>query len=116
MRNHNVTIPELSMIAGTRAMIGAGVALLVADRLMPEQRRAIGWTLTFVGGLMTIPLALELAGAAARRRRFSRLDGRRTFLSIRFQDARSAGGRLAITTLGLDRLSRRGVGIDRTAG
>jgi len=60
MRNHNITIPELSMIAGTRAMAGAGIGLLLADRLSPEQRRAVGWTLALVGGVLTIPLALEV--------------------------------------------------------
>jgi hypothetical protein len=59
MQNHTVTIPELSMIAGTRAMAGAGIALLLADRLAPPQRRAIGWTLTLVGAVMTIPLAMD---------------------------------------------------------
>jgi len=60
MRNHTVTIPELSMIAGTRAMAGAGIALLLADWLTPEQRRTVGWTLAVVGGVMTIPLAIDV--------------------------------------------------------
>jgi hypothetical protein len=48
------------MIAGTRAALGAGVALLLADRLNPDQRRAAGWTLLLVGALSTIPLAAEV--------------------------------------------------------
>ncbi len=38
-------------------MFGAGIALLVSEKLTGEQRRAIGWTLVAVGRLTTIPLA-----------------------------------------------------------
>jgi hypothetical protein len=62
MRETHVTIPELALIAGTRAAAGAGLGLLLADRFSPEQRRAIGWTLLAVGGLSTIPLAFEVMG------------------------------------------------------
>jgi hypothetical protein len=55
-----VTLPELGLIAATRAMAGAGIGLLVADQLKHEQRRAIGWTLLAVGILSTIPLAAEV--------------------------------------------------------
>ena len=40
-----VAIPELALIAATRGMLGAGIGLLVADRIRRERRRAIGWTL-----------------------------------------------------------------------
>ena len=50
------------MIAGTRAMLGAGVALLLSERLSAENRRAIGWTLLAVGVLTTIPLGLQVFG------------------------------------------------------
>jgi len=53
-----VTIPELSLIAGTRAALGGGVALLLADRLSKEQRTAVGWALFLVGAITTIPLAI----------------------------------------------------------
>ena len=45
------------MIAGTRAALGAGVGLLLADHLSAEQRRAVGWTLLAVGVVSTVPLA-----------------------------------------------------------
>jgi hypothetical protein len=45
---------------GTRAMLGAGIALLLSEKLSCEQRRAIGWTLVAVGALTTISLALQL--------------------------------------------------------
>jgi hypothetical protein len=62
MKQHEVTIPQISLIAGTRAMLGAGIALLLSEKLNDEQRRAIGWTLVAVGALTTIPLVLQLLG------------------------------------------------------
>ena len=60
MKFHNVTLPELSLIAGTRAMAGAGIALLVGDCLTAEKRKAVGWTLLAVGLITTIPLAIQV--------------------------------------------------------
>lgn len=60
MKHHEVTIPQIGLIAGTRAILGAGVALLLSEKLSDEQRRAIGWTLVAIGTLTTIPLALQL--------------------------------------------------------
>ncbi len=60
MRNVKLTMPELALIAGTRAALGAGIALLLADRLTAEQRKAAGAALTIVGVLSTLPLALEV--------------------------------------------------------
>jgi hypothetical protein len=60
MIRRNVTLPELGLIAGTRALLGAGVGLLVADRLSKDQRRAVGWTLLGIGVLTTFPLAAQV--------------------------------------------------------
>jgi hypothetical protein len=57
-----LTIPQLGLVAGTRALLGAGLALLLADRLSAEQRRAVGWTLVGIGAISSIPLALEIYG------------------------------------------------------
>ena len=62
MKKHVITIPEVGLIAGTRAMLGAGIALLISEKLTSEQKRAIGWTLVAVGVITTIPLALEVFG------------------------------------------------------
>jgi uncharacterized membrane protein YfcA len=63
MRETRVTLPELALIAGTRAALGAGIGLLLADRLPDNQRKAVGWTLLLVGAVTTIPLAIEVFGA-----------------------------------------------------
>ena len=60
MKQHEVTVPQIGLIAGTRAMLGAGIALLLSEKLTVDQRRAIGWTLVAVGALTTIPLVLQL--------------------------------------------------------
>jgi hypothetical protein len=62
MFESKVTLPELGLIGGTRAALGAGLALLFADRLDDDQRRAIGWTLFWVGVLSTVPLVMEVLG------------------------------------------------------
>src|SRR5262249_43372079 len=62
MRETHVTLPELALIAGTRAALGAGLGLLLADRLPEGQRKAVGWTLVLIGALSTIPLAFEVLG------------------------------------------------------
>jgi hypothetical protein len=62
MKETRVTLPELALIAGTRVIGGAGLGLLLSNRLSEGQRRAVGWTLLLVGGLSTVPLALEVFG------------------------------------------------------
>jgi hypothetical protein len=56
MISRTLTLPELGMIAGTRAALGAGIALLLGERLERKPRRAVGWTLLTVGALTTLPL------------------------------------------------------------
>ena len=42
MRHVKLSIPELALIAGTRAALGAGIAPLLADRLSGEERKSAG--------------------------------------------------------------------------
>jgi hypothetical protein len=62
MRETRITLPELALVAGTRAALGAGLGLLLADRLSREQRRAAGWSLFLFGALTTIPIVFEVFG------------------------------------------------------
>ena len=62
MKTVRLTLSEIALLAGTRAALGAGVGLLLGEKLKPEQRQAVGWTLLAVGLLTTIPLALEVFG------------------------------------------------------
>jgi len=62
LKERKVTLPELILVAGTRAALGVGVGLLVKDKLNKDQRRGAGLALVILGGLSTIPLALEIFG------------------------------------------------------
>jgi len=64
MKETRLSLPELALIAGTRGMLGAGLGLLLADRLPEARRQAVGWTLLAVGLLTTIPLAIQVLGGA----------------------------------------------------
>jgi len=60
MKHASLTLPEIAAVAATRAAGGAGLALLLGDRLAPEQRRKVGWTLLAIGVLTTLPLILDI--------------------------------------------------------
>ncbi|HBA71318.1 MAG TPA: hypothetical protein DER40_18540 [Geobacter sp.] len=66
MKTTCISIPELALIAGTRAALGAGVALIAGDRLTKEQKKAVGWTLFLVGVVTTIPLLADVIGKRAK--------------------------------------------------
>jgi hypothetical protein len=57
-----LTQSELAFIIATRAMIGAGIALLFADRFSAEQRKAVGATLALAGLVTTIPAVWAIFG------------------------------------------------------
>ena len=63
MRETRLSLPELFLIASTRGMLGAGIGLLLSDRLTEAQAKAIGWTLLLVGAVTTVPLAIEVLGS-----------------------------------------------------
>jgi hypothetical protein len=56
------TMPLFSVgaLALTRAALGAGVGLLVADRLEPRMRRVVGVGLLAVGVATTIPVVASI--------------------------------------------------------
>ena len=60
MRSIELPLPLFGAVVGTRAMLGAGIGLLVALALPDAQRRAIGWTLVAIGALSTIPLGVSV--------------------------------------------------------
>jgi hypothetical protein len=62
MKHASLTLPEIAAVAGTRAAGGAGLALLLGDRLKPETRRTLGWTLLAIGIITTIPLIADVFG------------------------------------------------------
>lgn len=67
MRTAELTIPEIMILASTRAMAGAGAALLLSRRLNNDQRKAVGWTLFLVGALTTVPIAANIMMKSSRK-------------------------------------------------
>ena len=55
-KERKLTIPEIALIGGTRAALGAGLGLLLADKLKGKPRRAVGLSLFLLGAVSTIPL------------------------------------------------------------
>jgi hypothetical protein len=63
MKKRLLSLPQLLFIAGTRAALGAGVALLATRRMSDQRRRATGIALALVGAATTIPAARIVATA-----------------------------------------------------
>lgn len=59
-RKVTLPLPELGLIAMTRAMLGLGIGLLLADTLDKRTARAAGVALAAVGILTTVPLILRV--------------------------------------------------------
>lgn len=59
MNERKITIPELILFASTRVAIGFGIGLLVSRAMNDDQRKAAGIALTALGGITTIPLAIN---------------------------------------------------------
>lgn len=64
MRQVTLPLPELAVIAATRAMGAAGAALLASPRVPESRRRRIGWLLLGIGLLTTVPLILDVVRRA----------------------------------------------------
>jgi len=62
MQTKTLTVPEIAFIAGTRGALGAGIGLLLSERLSSQARRAAGLTLVLIGALTTIPAAWAVFG------------------------------------------------------
>jgi len=64
MKKTELALPEIALIAGTRGVLGAGIGLLLADKLNNDQRRAAGWAMFLIGAVSTIPLVLNIVSKA----------------------------------------------------
>jgi len=60
MRKSLLTVPEIGLIGITRVALGAGLALLLGEKLNRDERRAAGWSLFVIGALTTVPLVLSV--------------------------------------------------------
>jgi hypothetical protein len=62
MKEKQLTLAEIMLIAGTRVALGVGIGLLLSSKLSHGERKAAGLALTLVGALTTVPLALNVLG------------------------------------------------------
>ena len=62
MRTVVLNLPTFGFVVATRAMLGAGVGLLLSERLSAEQRRAVALTLIGVGVVTTVPALFAVLG------------------------------------------------------
>lgn len=62
MQERKLTLPEIMLIGGTRIALGAGIGLLLSDRLNDDEGRGAGWALLAVGALSTVPLVINVLG------------------------------------------------------
>jgi hypothetical protein len=77
MKNVVLDLPTFGFVVSTRAALGAGIGLLVADKLSATRRRALGAILVGAGALTTIPAAISvMRGVRRSRRRGASLVGR----------------------------------------
>ena len=60
MKTYPVTLLQLGILTGTRAVAGAGLALLFSGKGTVELRKGIGWSLLGVGAITYILLVLDL--------------------------------------------------------
>lgn len=60
MKSIELPLPLMGAVAATRAMLGMGAGLLVAQSIPEPRRKSFGWALLAVGVLSTIPLAIDI--------------------------------------------------------
>ena len=69
MRKSILTVPEIGLIGITRVALGAGLALLLGEKLNRDERRAAGWSLFLIGALNDCSFSAECFGKEAARER-----------------------------------------------
>lgn len=62
MKTATLALPEIAGIAVTRAILGVGIGLWMADTLARNQRRKISLACIVTGVLTTIPAAMRVFG------------------------------------------------------
>jgi hypothetical protein len=66
MRTVSFKIPEIGFLAGTRVALGAGLGLILANKLNRRKRRKLGWALLGIGAATTVPFIAKVTGKGKR--------------------------------------------------
>jgi hypothetical protein len=69
MKEVVLPLPMFGFVLVTRAALAAGISLLIAGKLSPERRRAVGKALVAIGAATTFPAAMSVARGIRRRGR-----------------------------------------------
>ncbi len=73
MKEVSLALPAFGFVVATRAALGLGVGLLLADRLPERQRQLTGAALLGVGAIATIPAAIAVVRGIRRSARHAAL-------------------------------------------
>ena len=76
MRTVTMPLPVLGFAIATRAALAAGVALIFADRIPAQRRRALGTGLLAFGAATTIPAVWMVFRRNRARMRYADTDSR----------------------------------------
>jgi hypothetical protein len=68
MKTLIVNLPIFGLAVATRAALGVGIGLLIADRLSADRRRRLGIALVTVGAATTVPIVSAIVHSTARGR------------------------------------------------
>jgi hypothetical protein len=60
MKTYPVTLLEIGILSGTRAIAGGGLGLLCAGLMSLEQRKTLGWSLLATGSVIYVMLMINL--------------------------------------------------------
>jgi hypothetical protein len=69
MKELVLDLPTFAFVVSTRAALGVGIGLLMAERIPADRRRAIGGALVAMGAATTIPAAMSVFRNVRRRGR-----------------------------------------------
>jgi hypothetical protein len=61
-------MPTFGFIVATRAMIGAGLGLLLSSKMSDDRRRSLGMTLLSIGAAATVPAVVAIMRGRRTRR------------------------------------------------
>ena len=74
MKKVILDLPTFAFVVSTRAALGAGIGLLLSEKVPATRRRRIGATLFAIGAATTIPAAMSVIRSVRRAGATSRVD------------------------------------------
>lgn len=60
MKRYSVTLLQVGLLSGSRAIASAGLAFLLAGKMGVDHRKAAGWSLLGAGSVMYLTLVADM--------------------------------------------------------